>query len=202
MMALGLVETLGLIGAIDCADVMLKAADVRLLEESLADGGLVTITVAGSVGAVQASVEAARASVGRIPGAKLVSAHVIPRPDLQLENILKLDPDAETPGTPGTPGGSAKPRADAADTKDDTADEADEADESDEADENGEGDAQSPADSGQAEDKADLFSEAALNQLSTGALRNLARKENLDLGGRLSQASKKALIQALLKARQ
>ena len=52
MLALGLVETRGLIGAIEAADAMLKAADVRLLEKSLASGGLVTITNAGEVAAV------------------------------------------------------------------------------------------------------------------------------------------------------
>ena len=57
MLALGLVETRGLIGAIEAADAMLKAADVRLLEKSLASGGLVTITIAGEVAAVQSSVD-------------------------------------------------------------------------------------------------------------------------------------------------
>ena len=59
MLALGLVETRGLIAAIEGADAMLKAADVRLLEKNLATGGLVTITIAGEVSAVQASVDAA-----------------------------------------------------------------------------------------------------------------------------------------------
>ena len=53
MLALGLIETKGLIGAIEAADAMLKAANVRLLEKSLATGGLVTITIAGEVAAVQ-----------------------------------------------------------------------------------------------------------------------------------------------------
>lgn len=55
MLALGLVETRGLLAAIEGADAMLKAADVRLLEKNLATGGLVTITIAGEVSAVQAS---------------------------------------------------------------------------------------------------------------------------------------------------
>lgn len=76
MLALGLVETKGLVGAIEAADVMLKAADVRLLEKSLASGGLVTITIAGEVSAVQSSVEAARAAVDRLDGAVL---HFLPR---------------------------------------------------------------------------------------------------------------------------
>ena len=75
MLALGLVETRGLIGAIEAADAMLKAADVRLLEKSLASGGLVTITIAGEVAAVQSSVDAAVASIARIEGAECVSRH-------------------------------------------------------------------------------------------------------------------------------
>lgn len=90
MLALGLVETRGLIGAIEAADAMLKAADVRLLEKSLASGGLVTITITGEVAAVQSSVDAAAASIARIEGAECVSRHVIPRPDTELERILLL----------------------------------------------------------------------------------------------------------------
>lgn len=92
MLALGLVETKGLTGAIEAADAMLKAANVRLLEKSLASGGLVTITVAGEVAAVQSAVEAAVASITRIEGAVCVSQHVIPRPDAELEHILLLQP--------------------------------------------------------------------------------------------------------------
>lgn len=92
MLALGLIETKGLIGAIEAADAMLKAADVRLLEKSLATGGLVTITVAGEVAAVQSAVDAAKASLDRIEGVVCVSRHVIPRPDAGLENMLLLQP--------------------------------------------------------------------------------------------------------------
>ena len=97
MLALGLVETRGLLAAIEGADAMLKAADVRLLEKNLATGGLVTITIAGEVSAVQASVDAAKACILRIAGAELVSAHVIPRPDQGLNGILLLDPDPNDP---------------------------------------------------------------------------------------------------------
>lgn len=97
MLALGLVETRGLLAAIEGADAMLKAADVRLLEKNLASGGLVTITIAGEVSAVQASVDAARACIQRIAGTELVSAHVIPRPDQELRGILLLDPDPNDP---------------------------------------------------------------------------------------------------------
>jgi len=103
MLALGLVETCGLVGAIEAADAMLKSADVTLLERNCADAGLVTITVAGEVSAVQASVNAAAARVKEIAGTVLVSAHVIPRPDAELETILRLDPDDG--GDPGAQSG-------------------------------------------------------------------------------------------------
>lgn len=88
MTALGLIETKGLLAAIECADAMLKAANVRLLEKNLAGGGLVTISIAGDVAAVKASVDAAVAAVERIKGAVLVSAHVIARPDAELSRII------------------------------------------------------------------------------------------------------------------
>lgn len=95
MLALGLIETKGLVGAIEAADAMLKAANVRLLEKSLASGGLVTITVAGEVAAVQSAVDAAVASLTRICGVVCVSHHVIPRPDAELAHVLRLHPQVE-----------------------------------------------------------------------------------------------------------
>lgn len=97
MLALGLVETRGLLAAVEGADAMLKAADVRLLEKNLATGGLVTISVAGEVAAVQAAVDAAGASIRRIAGAELISVHVIPRPDQELTGVLLLAPDPDDP---------------------------------------------------------------------------------------------------------
>lgn len=90
MTALGLIETKGLLAAIECADAMLKAANVRLLEKNLVGGGLVTISIEGEVGAVKASVDAAVAAAQRIKGATLVSSHVIPRPDEALARIIAL----------------------------------------------------------------------------------------------------------------
>ena len=109
MLALGLVETRGLLAAIEGADAMLKAADVRLLEKNLATGGLVTITVAGEVSAVQASVDAAKACILRIAGAELVSTHVIPRPDDELASILLLEPREDDPEPPSPPAGPEEP---------------------------------------------------------------------------------------------
>jgi microcompartment protein CcmL/EutN len=108
MKALGMIETRGLLAAIESADAMLKAADVALLEKNLAGGGLVTISVAGEVAAVQAAVDAAALSVGRIAGATLVSRHVIARPDAGLAAVLALAaPPA--PKAPASKAGVQKP---------------------------------------------------------------------------------------------
>lgn len=100
MSALGLIETKGLLPAVEAADVMLKTAEVRLLDKSLAGGGLVTITVCGEVAAVKASVDAAQQAVLRISGTSLISAHVIARPDEELIQITPLlPPSTENEGT-------------------------------------------------------------------------------------------------------
>ncbi len=74
---------------------MLKAAEVTLIDRAFVGGGLVTITVSGDVAAVKASVDAGAAAVERIPGATLVSQHVIPRPHQELDGLIlpKLIPD-------------------------------------------------------------------------------------------------------------
>ncbi len=81
MTALGMIETKGLLTAIEGADAMLKAANVHLLEKHLASGGLVTIIVAGEVSAVRAAVDAGVSAISRVNAASLVSEHVIARPD-------------------------------------------------------------------------------------------------------------------------
>jgi microcompartment protein CcmL/EutN len=88
MQALGLIETKGLIAAIESADAMLKAADVNLLEKTYVGGGLVSIVVTGDVGAVKAAVEAGEAAVRKINSSALVSQHVIPRPHEDLNKII------------------------------------------------------------------------------------------------------------------
>ena len=84
--ALGMVETKGLVGSIEAADAMVKAANVRLVGKVLVGGGLVTVMVRGDVGAVKASVEAGGAAAKRV--GELVSVHVIPRPHDDVEGIL------------------------------------------------------------------------------------------------------------------
>ena len=76
--ALGMVETKGLIGAIEAADAMVKAANVSLVGKTLVGGGLVTIMVRGDVGAVKAATDAGAAAAQRV--GELISIHVIPRP--------------------------------------------------------------------------------------------------------------------------
>jgi microcompartment protein CcmL/EutN len=84
--ALGLVETRGLIGAIEAADVMVKTANVVLLGKEIVRDGLVTVQVIGDVGAVKAAVDAGAAAAQRV--GELLSAHVIPRPADEVEPIL------------------------------------------------------------------------------------------------------------------
>ena len=84
--ALGMVETKGLVGAIEAADAMVKAANVTLIGKETIGSGLVTVMVRGDVGAVKASVEAGAAAAKRV--GELVSVHVIPRPHADVESIL------------------------------------------------------------------------------------------------------------------
>jgi len=84
--ALGMVETRGLVGAVEAADSMVKAADVTLIGKQMVGSGLVTVMVRGDVGAVKAAVEAGSAAAKRV--GELVSVHVIPRPNGDVEKIL------------------------------------------------------------------------------------------------------------------
>jgi len=95
--ALGLIETRGLVGAIEAADAALKAADVRLIGRERADAGLMTIKISGEVAAVRAAVDAGAAAAQRV--GELVSVHVIPRPDDGLE-ILIHPPPSQTKEKP------------------------------------------------------------------------------------------------------
>ena len=84
--ALGMIETKGLVGAIEAADAMVKAANVTLVKYEKVGGGLVTVMVRGDVGAVKAAVEAGGAAAAKI--GELVSVHVIPRPHDDVENFV------------------------------------------------------------------------------------------------------------------
>ena len=84
--ALGMIETKGLIGAIEASDAMVKAANVRLIGKTLVGGGLVTVMVRGDVGAVKAATDAGAAAANRV--GELIAIHVIPRPHTDVESIL------------------------------------------------------------------------------------------------------------------
>ncbi len=84
--ALGMVETQGLVSAIEAADAMVKAANVKMVGKELAGAGLVSIYVRGDVGAVKAATDAGGAAAERV--GELVSVHVIPRPHSDIEAII------------------------------------------------------------------------------------------------------------------
>lgn len=84
--ALGMIETKGLVGAIEAADAMVKSANVNLIGYEKIGSGLVTVMVRGDVGAVKAATDAGAAAAGKV--GEVVSIHVIPRPHKEVESIL------------------------------------------------------------------------------------------------------------------
>jgi microcompartment protein CcmL/EutN len=91
--ALGMVETKGLIGSIEAADAMVKAANVILIGKEYIGAGYVTVLVRGDVGAVKAATDAGAAAARRV--GELVSVHVIARPHNEVEKILPKMKDAK-----------------------------------------------------------------------------------------------------------
>jgi len=94
--ALGMIETRGLIGAIEAADAMVKAANVILIGKEYIGAGYVTVLARGDVGAVKAATDAGAAAARRV--GELVSVHVIPRPHSEVERVL---PKPSTTGARG-----------------------------------------------------------------------------------------------------
>lgn len=84
--ALGMIETKGLVGAIEAADAMVKAANVTLVGREFVGAGLVTVMVRGDVGAVKAATEAGAEAAQRV--GTLISVHVIPRPNTEVDGII------------------------------------------------------------------------------------------------------------------
>ncbi len=93
--ALGLIETKGLVVAIEAADAMVKAAKVKLLGRQKVKSGLVAVMVAGDVGAVKAAVDAGTAAGQRV--GTIVSSHVIPRPHEDIDGIIPTEPEEKKP---------------------------------------------------------------------------------------------------------
>ena len=88
--ALGMVETKGLIGSVEAADAMVKAANVVLIGKEYIGAGYVTVLVRGDVGAVKAATDAGAAAARRV--GELISVHVIPRPHAEVEKVLPKAP--------------------------------------------------------------------------------------------------------------
>ena len=89
--SLGMIETKGLIGAIEAADAMVKSANVTLVGKEQVGGGLVTVMVRGDVGAVKAATDAGAAAAEKV--GELISVHVIARPHTEVDNILPHEVD-------------------------------------------------------------------------------------------------------------
>ncbi|NLM80019.1 MAG: BMC domain-containing protein [Clostridiales bacterium] len=86
--ALGMVETRGLVAAIEAADAMVKAANVQLIGTEKIGSGLVSVMVRGDVGAVKAATEAGGAAAAKL--GEVIATHVIPRPHADVEKILPV----------------------------------------------------------------------------------------------------------------
>ena len=84
--SLGMIETKGLVGAIEAADAMVKSANVQLVGKEQIGGGLVTVMVRGDVGAVKAATDAGAAAAEKV--GELISVHVISRPHMEVDAIL------------------------------------------------------------------------------------------------------------------
>ncbi len=93
--ALGMVETRGLIGAIEAADAMVKCALVRLVRAEVTQAALVTVQIVGEVAAVQAAVDAGERAAKKV--GQVVSCHVIPNPDAAVRAVLLLDQEPAEP---------------------------------------------------------------------------------------------------------
>ena len=94
--SLGMIETKGLVGAIEAADAMVKSANVQLVGKEQVGGGLVTVMVRGDVGAVKAATDAGAAAAEKV--GELISVHVIARPHVEVDNILPKPRTTPTQG--------------------------------------------------------------------------------------------------------
>jgi len=88
--ALGMIETRGLVGAIEAADAMVKAASVVLVSKEYIGAGYVTVFARGDVAAVKAATDAGAAAARRV--GELISVHVIPRPHSDVDRVLSKTP--------------------------------------------------------------------------------------------------------------
>ena len=95
----GMIETKGLVGAIEAAEAMVKSANVQLVGKEQVGGGLVTVMVRGDVGAVKAATDAGAAAAEKV--GELISVHVIARPHMEVDHILPHGRPTQQPGGKG-----------------------------------------------------------------------------------------------------
>ena len=217
--ALGMIETKGLVGSIEAADAMVKAANVTLIGKVHVGGAYVTVMVRGDVGAVKAATDAGAAAAQRV--GELISVHVIPRPHHEVEYILPslplMDEDDDDNG-PDSPqnGGESEPEEELPAEIEETEESAQPTEEPEAAPEE---EPAAPAEEASTveEEPVEIVEEAEIKNakmsevdierelegLAVKELRKLARKtEGIAIVGReISAANKKLLISEITKAR-
>lgn len=202
--ALGMIETRGLVPAIEAADAGVKAANVRLVGYEIVKGGLVMVAFVGEVAAVSASVDAGAAAGEKV--GQVISTHVIPRPEADLRMVFtgkkavepENDPEPDPPGNgnrkkmSGTGTGANQCSEDIKETEEPGRKESP-------SDPDGSGDNGQDESTG---DDHEKIGEAQLKTMTVGALRRLARRTpGISLRGReISRANKEELIREITRA--
>jgi len=210
--ALGMIETKGLVGSIEAADAMVKAANVTLIGKVHVGGAYVTVMVRGDVGAVKAATDAGAAAAQRV--GELISVHVIPRPHHEVEYILPclplMDDDDDGPVSPQN-GGETEPEEEAPVAEEieepvieEVSEEAEEAPaETPEEPVQEDAAPQEEAEEAKGVEASEVDIAKELEGLAVKELRKLARKtEGIAIVGReISAANKQLLISEITKAR-
>jgi len=191
-LALGLIETKGLIGAIEAADAMVKAANVKLVSKEKVTGALMCVKVVGETAAVKSAVDAGAAAAQRV--GELYSAHVIPRPDNQIDDLI-YDIAAKNDQPKRSKKAEPKKEDSLFEVNPETEHEKIDAEDSDVVE-----DSDDEEDSDDAEElilSAEIPSEEELEKLNVHELRRLARsKENFPIKGRdISKANRQELLE-------
>lgn len=210
--ALGMIETKGLVGSIEAGDAMVKAANVTLIGKVHVGGAYVTVMVRGDVGAVKAATDAGAAAAQRV--GELISVHVIPRPHHEVEYILPslpfMDEEDDGPVSP-LDGGETEPEVEEVSaTEEESAPAEEEVEDASPAEETEEENVEEPeeatavADEVKSAKASEVDTAKELEGLAVKELRKIARKtEGIGIVGReISAANKKLLISEITKARQ
>ena len=194
--ALGMIETKGLVGSIEAADAMVKAANVTLIGKVQIGGAYVTVMVRGDVGAVKAATDAGAAAAQRV--GELISVHVIPRPHHEVEYILPSLPSDDPDDDPSSPlEDDGKGEMEKTDASAETAASAEDTATEEENDAPIEEEAATV-------DAVEVSVRAELEGMAVRELRKIARNtEGIGIAGReISVANKGLLIAEILKAKQ